>query len=310
MNHELVLDALDGSNPLAFLAALGTLRIFSLEQGPEVQMAWVRQDGFWRPALRPVASGKEEFCAKLAASKCWAPVEQFVKHLGNNLTVPVSTFRPFVQAASASVQPADRTMADFAVAFGSEVCEEEDNDRIERTEFCFITGSGHQDFLGTAAELAQRVTAMHVYDALFGEWKSEKKFSLRWDPGDAAEYALRWDDPGPKGACAVWGANRLAFEALPYFPAVPVRAGTQTVRLWTTAFCRRHRQDEFTWPIWQDFIGASAVRSLLSLQELQSDPLKRATLQPRGISEAYRSRRVRIGQGANFKVSLRPARSL
>jgi hypothetical protein len=310
MTDQLTLNALDGSNPLAFLAALGTLRVLSLEKGPGVQMAWVRQDGFWRPTLRPVTCDEEEFCANLAASKCWAPVEEFVKHLGKNITIPVNTFRAFVDTAIANVRPVDRRMADFVAAFGSEVCEEEDNNRIERTDLCFITGSGHQDFLGTAAELAERATAEHVHDALFGSWKADKKYSMRWDPTDAAEYALQWDDPGPKGAWAVWGANRLAFEALPYFPTAPVRAGMQAVQLQTVGFCRRNRQDEFTWPIWQDFIGAATVRSLLSLDKLQSDRLERSALQAKGIREVYRAQRVRIGQGANFKVSFRPARCL
>jgi hypothetical protein len=309
MTDELTLNALDGSNPLAFLAALGTLRILSLEGGPDVQMAWVRQDGLWRPTLRRIASSKEEFSAKLAANKCWAPVEEFVKHLGNNITVPMSTFQPFVDAACGSVCPDDRRLADFAAVFGSEVCEDEDNNRIERTDLCFITGSGHQDFLGTAAELAERVTAAHVYDALFGEWRAEKKYSMRWDPADAAEYALQWDDPGPKGAWAVWGANRLAFEALPYFPTAPVRAG-KSFRLQTTGFYRRNRQHGFTWPIWQSFIEPASIWSLLSLGELQDDSPERSTLSAMAISEIYRAQRVRIGQGANFKVSFRPARSL
>ena len=309
MTDNLTLNALDGSNPLAFLAAMGTLRILSLEEGPEVQMAWVRQGGFWRPALRPVTWSKVELCAKLAASHWWAPVEEFVKHLGNNITVPVSTFRPFVAHSITATQSGDRRTADFAAAFGSEVCEEEDNDRIERTDFCFITGSGHQDFLGTASELAMHVTPGHVYDALFGEWTAEKKCSMRWDPADAAEYALQWDDPGPKGAWAVWGANRLAFEALPYFPAAPVRAG-HSFRLQTTGFFRRNRQHGFTWPIWQSFIGPASVRSLLALEELQKETPERSNLSAMGVPEIYRAQRVRIGQGANFKVSFRPARSL
>jgi hypothetical protein len=310
MNDELVLHALDASNPLAFLAALGTLRLLSLEAGPGVRMAWRRRDGFWRPALRPISMSKEELCENLAASPGWAPVEEFVRYLGNNITVPVSRFQPFVAHATAMAQPDDRRTADFAAAFGSDVCEEEDNNRIERTDFCFITGSGHQDFLGTAAELAVRVTTGHVYDALFGEWKAEKKCSMRWDPTDAAEYALQWDDPGPKGAWAVWGANRLAFEALPYFPTAPVGVAAQTVRLRTTGFSRRKRQHEFTWPIWRNFIGPASVRSLLSLEELQKEAPERTGLYSMGIQEIYRAQRVRIGQGANFKVSFRPARAL
>lgn len=307
-SDELLLHALDGANPLGFLAALGTLRLSSLEMRAEMQMSWERRDGFWRPKLRPIAISKEELCEKLAASKSLAPVEDSVKFLGNNLTVPVTVFRPFVEYACETAQPHDRRAADYAAAFGSEVCEEENNDRIERSDFCFITGSGHQDFLGTVAELAQRVTSELIHDALFGEWKAERRCSMRWDPADAAEYALQWDDPGPKGAWSVWGANRLAFEALPCFPTTPVKLGTQKVRLQTTGFYRRNRQDEFTWPIWKSFIGLATARSLLSHTELQEEAPDQAMLHHMGVVELYRARRVRIGQGANFKVSFRPAR--
>jgi len=310
MNDELVLYALDGSNPLAFLAALGTLRILSLETRAEIQMRWERRQGFWRPTLRPIAISREEICEKLVSSRWWAPVEEFVRCLGKNITVPMNVFQPFVAKAHDTVHPHDRRMADFAAAFGSEVCEDEDNNRIERTRFCFITGSGHQDFLGTVAELAERVTAGHIYDALFGGWKAEKKCSMRWDPADATEYALQWDDPGPKGAWAVWGANRLAFEALPYFPTAPGEAGMHAAGLQTTGFSRRNRQDEFTWPIWSDFIGSASVRSLLSLGELQKGTPERTALLSVGIREIHRAQRVRIGQGANFKVSFRQARTL
>ena len=309
MTDEHVLHALDGSNPLAFLAALGTLRLASLEMNADIQMSWERRDGFWRPKLRPIAISKEELCKNLISSTLWAPVGDFIQSLeSKNITVPVDKFQPFVDRACEFARPEDRRNADYAAAFGSEGCEEEDNNRIDRTAFCFITGSGHQDFLGTVVELAQRVTSEHIYDALFGEWKAEKKCSMRWDPADAAEYALQWDDPGPKGAWSVWGANRLAFEALPCFPTTPVKLGMQKVRLQTTGFYRRNRQDEFTWPIWESFIGLATARSLVSHPELQEEAPDRAMLRDMGVMELYRARRVRIGQGANFKISFRPAR--
>jgi hypothetical protein len=306
MSDEIILRSLDGSNPLAFLAALGTLRLLTLETQQEIQLRWERLNGFWRPELRGIQAGDEELCEKMAKCSWWAPAEEFVASLGKNITVPKDKFKPFVNNACDTAKLHDRRAADFATAFGCEVCEEEDKDRIEYTDFCFITGSGHQDFLGTISALAGNVTSSHLYDALFGEWKAEKGLSMRWDPSDAAEYALRWDDPGPKGAWAVWGANRLATEALPFFPTVPASSGLQS-----TGFSRRNRHDEFTWPIWEHFIGFASVRSLVALTELQKDAPKREILLSMGIREAYRAQRVRIPpQGANFKVSFRPARTV
>lgn len=311
MSDELVLRALDGSNPLGFLAALGTLRLLTLETRAHIKMGWEHLDGFWRPKLTGIHATEEELCEKLAACRWWAPAEELVTSLGKNLTIPMGKFKPFVEHAGLAASLLDRSTADFAAAFGCEVCEEENNDRIERTDFCFITGSGHQDFLGTIAALQKNVTHRHLYEALFGGWRAEKGLSMRWDPSDAAEYALQWNDPGPRGAWAVWGANRVAAEALPLFPTAPMKGGLRT-----TGFKRRRRQDEFTWPIWRHGVELTSVRSLVALAELQKSPesqnggFGREALLAMGIEEIYRAQRVRIGQGANFKVSFRPARSI
>jgi hypothetical protein len=311
LSDETVLRAVDGSNPLGFLAALGTLRLLTLEIGEQVQIGWERLNGCWRPKLRGIDGTEEELCDKLAGCRWWAPAADFVAHLGKNITVPRGKFKPFAEKAGLTATLRDRRIADFAAAFGSEVCEEEGNDRIERTDFCFITGSGHQDFLGTIAALQANVTPGNLCEALFEGWLPEKGLSMRWDPADAAEYAMQWNDPGPKGAWSVRGANRLAAEALPLLPTAPVRGGLQTA-----GFKRRKRQDEFTWPIWRPYIGCASVRSLLSLAELQKSieskdgALLRERLSAMGIEEVYRAQRVRIGQGANFKVSFRPARSV
>jgi hypothetical protein len=320
MNDELVLNALDGSNPLAFLAAVGALRLLTLEMKTEIQMGWERQGGFSRPKIRSIAISKGDLCERLAGSNCWAPVEDMIELLGNNVNLTVSSaiFKPLVDKGSRSADQRDRRMADFSAAFGSEVCEEERNDRIERTDFCFITGSGHQDFLGTMADLKKCVISEHIYDALFGDWKMERKGSMRWDPSDAAEYALQWDDPGPKGAWSVWGANRLALEALPCFPTVPARSRWHGITLQTTGFTWREGKDEFTWPLWKDFIGLASIKSLVAHAELQKNAQNRGAKEEQdrewllamGVTEIYRAQRIRIGQGANFKVSFRPARAV
>ncbi len=303
MNNPIILRALDGSNPLAFLAALGTLRLLHLHR-PEASicMKWVREE-VWRPELSGLSLPEDELCKSLLVAKT-VPIESFGK-LGKDITVPTQMYREFVEEAFHVVkEKSNRTHADFAAAFGSEVCEEEGKDRIERTDFCFITGSGHQHFLGTMEGLAQKVTEHHISDALFGEWRKDEKLSMRWDPSDAAEYAFRWGDPSKEGARSVWGANWLAIEALPLFPAQPTRHGLRT-----TGFTEGGRGEwpQFTWPIWTHEASLDTVRSLLSFADLQQEGHDMTHVRLRGIEEVYRAPRVRIGQGANFKVSFRPA---
>jgi hypothetical protein len=301
-----VFRGIEGSNPLGFLAAIGALRMFDLVwPDAAVQMRWVR-DGGWRPEVSGLPVNDEAgLCRILHEQAPWAPLEAF-SDLGNNLTVPRSVFATLVRRVADGSNNADRRAVDLAAAFGSDVFEDDQRDRIEYTDLCFITGSGHQHFLGTARGLVESAGPDHLREALFGPWRyADKGLSMRWDPDDAKEYALRWRDPSVGGVSSVWGANRLAFEALPLFPTVPT-----ITRLRTTGFCTRGRAHEFTWPVWTQPASLDTVRSLISLRALQEEIPNRVQLRALGVDEIFRVQRVRIGRGANFKVSFRPARAV
>jgi hypothetical protein len=305
--NSLVLSAIDGANPLGFLAALGALRIAeSVWPRNGVRLRWIREGG-WRPELTDIdAESADQLCERLAGSGRWAPLEAF-ENLGNNITVEAERFAAAVARAVDGSGAEDRRASDFAAAFGCEVCDDPEKGRIEYTDLCFITGSGHQHFLGTARGLPGAATAEHLREALFGPWtRGNKGLSFRWDPDDAKEYALRWRDPSVGGVWSVWGANRLAFEALPLFPALPTERGLRTTGFRTA----KDRGHEFTWPIWSQWASVDTVRSLVALNSIQQDDPDRAELRGMGIEEVFRALRVRIGQGANFKVSFRPARSV
>ncbi len=306
MTTARLLTALDGSNPLAFLTAIGTLRLLQTDL-PGVTLSWARPD-VWRPELSGLNDSEDALCERIhKLAQTHLPVAKLSEFLGKNITVTKEIFASFARDSHLSAIGGDRGAADFAAAFGCELCEQDGKDRIDYTDFCFITGSGHQHFIGTMEGLKVSVTPDHIRDALFGKWIKNKGLSMRWDPADAAEYAFRWSDPSGDGASAVWGSNLLAIHALPLFPAQPTRTGLRT-----TAFRERKPWPEFSWPIWTHPVGLDTVRSLLSLAELHSNEskLNRSALQAVGIEELYRSPRVRIGQGANFKVSFRPARAV
>jgi hypothetical protein len=303
---EMLLRGLEGANPLGFLAAVGTLRQCSLLwKTAQVRMRWIREGG-WRPLLAGIPVDTEaELCRSLAEGTTWAPLTDFAE-LGNNLTVSQEVFERVARKIAGDAMPGERTSLDFVSAFGNEVFEDKDKGRIEYTDLSFITGSGHQHFLGTARALQACAGEEHLSEALFGPWRfQDKGNSLRWDPEDAKEYALRWRDPSVGGVLTVWGANRLAFEALPLFPMVPDSRGLKT-----TGFRFAERAHEFTWPIWTQPASVDTVRSLLSLRELQEANPNKPQFEAMGIGEVFRTQRVRIGQGANFKVSFRPARAV
>jgi hypothetical protein len=297
----LILSGIDASNPLAYLAALGGFRVLSGVRA-EARLQWVLRES-WQPELLGVPDLDAAGLCELLRNR--RPPVELLAELGKNITVPASAFRDFVRKAAAGGCKDNHAAADFAAAFGSEACVEEKKDRIQYTLFCFITGSGHQDFLETMASLAQKTSSEQLREALFETWKhADKGLSFRWDPAEAREYALRWDNPGPEGVWTSWGANRLAVEALPLFPAHP-RHGLRT-----TGFETRSKVDEFTWPVWTAPVSCDTVRSLVGLYELQEERPDRQLLREIGIGEVYRAQRIRIGAGANFKVSFRPARAV
>src|SRR4051794_28726166 len=101
MSNALLLHALDGSNPLAFLAALGTLRLLHLSKSDiGIRMSWERSDGFWRPKLVGLDADENGLCELLIRAP-QAPVDKFVQ-IGKNLTVPREKFTDFIDDAYVS----------------------------------------------------------------------------------------------------------------------------------------------------------------------------------------------------------------
>jgi hypothetical protein len=301
----ILLRGINGANPLGYLAALGALRLLSLGNR-DARLRWVR-DGLWRPEIVVPGDMDESGLCEALLTAPSAPAELFVDSLGKNITVGRTVFEVFIRRAHDGTSARDRRIADFAAAFGSEACDDEKKGRIEYTPLCFITGSGHQDFLETMRSLKNCVTTEHLRATLFEPWRyTDKGFSMRWDPGDAREYALRWNNPGPEGAWTVWGANRLAIEALPLFPSYP-----QGRILVTTGFRRlKGGVFEFTWPLWTSAVSCDCVGGLVGMEGLAENSVDREKLAAMGVDEVYRSQRIRIGAGANFKTSFRPARAV
>jgi len=294
--HRLV--GIDGGNPLAFLAALGTLRsLTSAWPDRRVRMSWFPA-GPWRPVLHvdPPATQDALIGALDVQLKrmCGHPIWS----LGPDLTVSPETFRgqctrPAARMAHDRVSP-DRTWADFAAAFGCEATTTEGG-LIQDTALRTMSGAGHQHFLQFMALIAERTGRDHLEKALFRPWRYDdpvRNQSLRWDPADDVRRALRWRDPSGdprrERRGGMLGANRLAIEALPLLPTIPVRG---TLR--TTGFSTRKGEGtNWTWPIWSGPLPLDVVRSALALVGLQPRPEDTAP-RPPGIVEVYRARRLR-----------------
>lgn len=100
-------------------------------------------------------------------------------------------------------------------------------------------------------------------------------------------------------------ANLLAYRGLVLFPSMPRRS-----RLATTAWRHVDGEPVFTWPIWTAPAGPETIRSLLLLPELFGEKPDREFLRQRSAVAAFRSRRIKVGSGTNYKVNFSPARSI
>ncbi len=304
-NGGLLMAGLDGANPLAFLAALGTLRGLTLAW-PErqVRLSWTLRDT-WRPRLDTGGGppSEEETLDGLERFMELRPGHDALE-IGDNLPLPAEAFRGHALSAAeaAAAAPDSRAEADFIAAFGCDAVQSAGRKgQIQETALRTL-GAGQTQFLKPMRDLAERTTREHLLRCLFAPWNREdSRLSLRWDPEDDRRYAHRWRDPTASGEepKTEWGANRLAFEALPLFPVMPV--GSTAI---TTGFSGNRSRDTFlTWPVWDPGADLDTVRSLLALRGLQEAAPDHRQLAAMGIREVFRSQRINNGRYRNFTPS-------
>lgn len=292
-----VLRGLEGSNPLAFLAALGTLRV--LEIGNEdpfepPRMLWHHFGTTWHPIVRAKDGGEliedgETLIDRLAhvlRELCddrpfrWA----------DDTTVEPSVFRGFAKEAAENSSRKDRRCADFAAAFASEVLTAPGG-HVQDTALRTMSGAGHQHFIEFMRQLVGVTQEDNLRSALLIPWAyADPGPSLRWDPADDRRYARRRRNPSTEKIRTVRGANRLAIEALPLMATAPRQSGLET-----TGFLGRI----WSWPIWERPADVHVVRSLLAHPALrggaQGNP-DAGELRELGIGEVFRSERITVGK--------------
>lgn len=303
---DLTCTGLDGAHPLGFLCALGALRTLTLAwPQTDVCLAWQHSRAVWQPVLRvaSVIDGDvmtaDRLVLTLAGALSALPVDVLMPWDGTH-DIAVSDYRAYSQrAARHFLDGHDRTWADFAAVWASDgaIQAAAKPPTVMDTAFRTMSGQGHQHFLKQMRELVSSVGPIHVREALFGPWRyADDGLNLRWDPADDRRHAQRWKDPSKDQIKTVWGANRLAVEALPLFPVFP-----NGRRLSTTGFQGRRADDMvLTWPMWTGFATLDVVRSLLALEVLQSPEPDREHLARRGIPEVFRARRLKVDRFRAF----------
>ena len=308
LSTALVLSGLDGGNPLAFLAAVGTLRTATrADRSAEWCLSWTVQDGHWSPMLVGGRDGNgtvaltEDGLIELLMPSLKDMDGDPALSFADDLTVTRERFRSIAHDAYRVATPADRHFADFVTAFGCDGLAVPREDRIQDTALRTMSGAGHQHFLKSMRELVEQTDSDHLKHSLFSPWRyTDPRPSLRWDPIDDRRHALRWKNPSGDAVQTMRGANRLAIEALPLLPTSPGER-----RLHTTGFSERRGEGvHFTWPIWEMPLAVELVRSLLGLEDLQQPCPNRDSLLARGVVEVYRSQRITVDKYRNFTAAV------
>lgn len=300
MRHTLLLNGLDGSNPLAFLAALGTLRVLSgVWSSADVKMAWTIQNGVWNPALYLAESTDEA-----------TVIGALMQHMKRNIAEHPIAFmeslyggnpaevRKMVHDRAKSASANDRDDVDWLSAMCCELAPKATS-QLQLVRRDYVWGNLKSVMRLTEAEHLRR-TLLQLWD--YADPLDNQ--SLHLEPGEDRRHAHQWHkpsgDPTRKKRGGMLGANRLAIEAYPLFQSIGLGE-----KLSTRGFSgNRSDNTRWTWPIWSSPIGLEVVASLLGSPDLQLEQPDTRLLRAQGVEVAYRSRRILVEKTPNFTPAM------
>jgi hypothetical protein len=308
--NELILEALDGSNPLAFLAALGVLNVLSdieATRAPDrpslrARLSW-RDEGGWRPVVYTELPMTAEALIDLVMTdlKGWEnePALQlkYAKTKEGKVGKEAWDLKPsperFIEYLRDLVSRAhssnSRRAVDLAVAFGTDVAV--DNGGNTKPTALHFT-AGQQEFLVMVDTLRQNLVADDVREALFGPWKYTSELPvLQWDSSVSRDYAFRAVDPSKDKKQGVPGADWLAVRGLPFLRAFP-----EGSRVKTTGCSGEWKSGKFRWPLWTVPLTRETVHSVVGLPPDEFE-LSGVQARARGLGAVYESSIRRSDQG-------------
>lgn len=255
MTDEMVLRGLNGRNPMAYFAALGTLfAVARMRPEASPRLHWLR-----RPIPRAVLTAHlpgGDLIEVLDADR--AEWFNCVALRGPN-EVPfedvklsaIEQRRYLLACRDAADGGRSAGLASALVAEGSFAGKGDG----KPTDLHFT--AGQQRFLSIARVLQDQVTRDDLSEAVLGPWSYRKALpTFKWDVSDDRVYALSASDPSKETKYTVPGADWLALVGLSAYSAIrdggrsrpPGSGGT-----W--------KYGRFRWGLWSEPLEADAVRA-------------------------------------------------
>ncbi|MGH4009075.1 MAG: type I-G CRISPR-associated protein, Cas3-extension family [Pseudonocardiaceae bacterium] len=298
MTRELELPALDGTNPLGFLATLGVLDVVH-RAGREPTMRWTA-DLVPVPVFRGV-SGEDELVELVDADRLrWQ--DSVVLHGPANDRF--DDLKPLPEAhhewarevvATLGVDRADADLFCGLLAEGA--VDGKGNGKPTHLHFT----AGQQKFLVMVRELASRVDAERIREAIFGPWREDSPLpTLSWSSQGERIYALRAVNPSSEKRLGVPGADWLAFLGLGFFPTRAVTGNYgQPASLETSGCDRSWKRSALRWPLWTVPLERDTIWSLVGDSDVvgKDRRLSPDELRARGVLQVMQAPIRRSEQG-------------
>lgn len=269
---SVILTGLDGSNPLAFFAALGVMCVLDHRwgaggrAGPRPLLGWEERGGRWRPRVFTAEDIVAAVCEDLVAWRAEPVLDLAYTKEGTRTAVeagiadlkpPPDVARDFLGELGARAAAGDRRSADLAAAWFTDVAVD-GKGNAKPTALHFT--AGQQTYVKMVRSLRDGVARVDVEEALFGPWRGESKLpSLSWDASVSRLYALRATDPSKEKRGSVPGADWLASVGLAMLPVAP--RGSRVV---TPGVSGGWKSGTLTWVLWGVPAPRRSVQSLLA----------------------------------------------
>jgi hypothetical protein len=271
MTDEIELNGLDGTNPLGFLAALGVFDAVH-RAGRNPTLRWT--DDLVPTPLISGAVDQVDLVAVLDEDRArW--VGSIILHgpEGNRLDDVKPTPQVLEQWLQDLVDTLDdgRAECDLFSALLSEGGVD-GNGKSKPTHLHFT--AGQQKFLVMVRELADKVDADRLTEALFGPWREDSPLpSLSWSSHGERVYALRATNPSTDKRLGVPGADWLAFLGLVFFPTCVLDNRAGELSLATSGCNRRWKSSALRWPLWSVPLERDTAWSLVGAREVVGETL-------------------------------------
>lgn len=292
---DVELQALDARNPVAFLAALGALRLATDGAASPATLHWEPRDGRWTA-----------LCGGDSIEDADSLIDALaLGHEARNLDSEFGWERDIMKLSRDEVRDRlDERLRDgdepswpaaVVAACVSELPERPSGD-APYTPFRIMPRVGRARFLETARKLSETKNLTdELRMALFGPWRYTKANNLAWDPGATLPVrAYASEAPTHFGPLAVPGAMLLAVAALPVFPLIPTRS---------TVACRgfgESKGQRLAWPAWTRPMQMRSLRMLLGLPALYDRHPDERILTRHGIAVRFVAPRARFGDDSTI----------